>query len=115
MRIRPLHDQVVVECEPLKEELYQGLLHLPHQQRVRHGRVIAVGPGYESYKNGKRTPLSVKIGQRVAFFRENMETLNGKQIANVLYEMSTELGKDIALLPESALFGEIDENTTVTA
>lgn len=116
MRVRPLHDQVLVMCEPLKEEFYEGILvSMPHQQRVRHGRVIAVGPGVKSYRTGKYRPLDVGLGARVAFFRENMETLNGKQIVRAMQDLSDRLGADVALIPESSILGEVDKDTKVSA
>jgi co-chaperonin GroES (HSP10) len=114
MRISPLRDFVLVKCDPIKDEVHNGIIILSHQQRVRHGEVLAVGPGTLT-KKGKLIPSDVKPGQRVAFFRENMETLNGKQLTATMHELSEEYGADVALVPESALFGEIDRDTKVTA
>ena len=114
-RLRPRNDQVVVKCEPLQEELRNGLIILPHQQRVRHVEVVAVGPGYTREKVRGYIPLFVKVGDRVAFFRENMETLNGKQISHSLYDISVQYGADVALLPESAILAVIDKDTVMDA
>lgn len=115
MRIRPLRDMVVVKCEPLEDEKQQGVIVLKQFQRVRHGEVIAVGPGRRHFKTDRLIPMSLKVGQRVAFFRENMETLNGKQISHVLYDLQDEYGgADLAFMPEDAILGEVTEGTRVS-
>jgi co-chaperonin GroES (HSP10) len=115
MRLKPLRDQVVVKCEPLQDETRNGIIILKHQQRIRAGEVLAVGVGHRNWKNGKTVPLAVKVGDRVAFFRENMETLHGKQLKDSIFELSEEHGADIAVLPESSLFGVIEKDTVVDA
>ena len=116
MRIRPLNDQVLVKCEPLEEKNQGGIILLPHQQRVRHGEILAVGPGRWSWDTPKiRIPPDIKPGARVAFFRENMETLNGKKLVRAMQELSEKLGADLALIPESAILGEVDKDTEVSA
>lgn len=115
MRVRPLHDQVLVKCEPLKDELYNGIIHMPHQQRVLHGEVLAVGPGRKNYSTGVPEPLDIRPGARVAFFRENRETLNGKQIVKAMQDLSDRLGVDVAIVPESAILCEVPPGHRVTA
>lgn len=114
MRLRPLGEMVLVKCEPLEDETSTGVLILKHFQRVRHGEVLAVGPGRRHAKTDALIPTVIKPGQRVAFFRENMETLNGKQLSHVLYELGEEFGTDLAFIPESAIFGELDLQTKVS-
>lgn len=68
MNIKPLSDHVVLE--PLKEEqkTKTGIL-LPEtaeQERSEQGTVVAVGPGKKG-KDGKVTPLEVKVGDLVLF------------------------------------------------
>lgn len=90
MPVRPLNDWVVVRCEPIRTER-NGLI-LVHGERVRFGEVIAVGPG-RKYRDKKYiTKPAVRPGERVAFYRETLETQSGKQIARVVQELGNDLG-----------------------
>jgi len=112
MAIRPQRDLILIRCEPF-EEKKGSIIVLAHHQRVRHGEVIAVGPG--RYKEGTdiRVPVGVEVGQRVAFFRENMEHQTGKRINDVLIEMGEELGTDLALIRSSDVLMEVKKGTVV--
>jgi co-chaperonin GroES (HSP10) len=84
--LRPLHDWILVELEPLPEDKV-GLLHVIGSalERVRAGTVVRVGPGMpKSARSPIRVPIDVAVGERVAFYRENFETQQGKQVAHVL-------------------------------
>ena len=82
MTIKPLSDHVLLE--PLKEEqkTKTGIL-LPdtaEQERSEQGTVIAVGPGKKA-KDGKITPLDVKVGDLVLFtkYGPSEVKLDGKE------------------------------------
>lgn len=67
MKIRPLHDRVVVRR--LEEETTsKGGILIPDNAKEKplQGEVLAVGPG-KSMDNGQVRPLSVKIGEKVLF------------------------------------------------
>lgn len=113
MRVRPLHDYVLIRCEPLKEDR-SGIIVLTQFQRVLHGEVLAVGPGRYVGKAKVRTPMALKVGDRVAFFRENMEHKQGQAIEHVLIELSEELGADLALMRERDILGGVGANTEVS-
>lgn len=85
MRLRPLHDWLLVCIDQPKEKL--GSLFVPGGDagRVRTATVIRSGPG----KNG--VPTELGEGDRVAFFRENQETLQGKQIGAILKDLGDRL------------------------
>ena len=81
MTIKPLSDHVLIE--PLKEEqkTKTGIL-LPEtaeQERSEQGTVVAVGPGKKG-KDGKITPLEVKVGDLVLFtkYGPNEVKVDGK-------------------------------------
>jgi len=63
--MRVLQDRLVVRRLPEVE--MKGGIYLPDQARERpaEGEVIAVGPGL--VKDGVRTPVGVKVGERVMF------------------------------------------------
>ena len=65
MKIRPLHDRVLVE--PRKEdEVKKGGIIIPDtaKEKPQEGKVIAVGPGKHD-NNGKLIPVQVKAGDTV--------------------------------------------------
>lgn len=69
-KLRPLHDQIVVErcVEPLKAD--GALIVIPDnaKEKPQEGIVRAVGPG-KVVKGGKRLAMDVKVGDRVLFGR----------------------------------------------
>lgn len=75
--------------EPIPEKI--GSLYTVHGDRVRMGTVLAVGPG--RYTDlGKRIPIGVEKGERIAFFRENLEHQQGKQLLAALQDLGDDLG-----------------------
>ena len=67
MKIKPLGDRVLVERESAEETSSGGII-LPDaaKEKPQIGKVLAVGDGKLS-KDGKRTPLQIKKGDRVYF------------------------------------------------
>ena len=66
-KIRPLHDRVIVERLEEGEQKVGGII-IPDtaKEKPQQGRVIAVGKG-KAEKDGKVTPLDVKVGDTVLF------------------------------------------------
>jgi chaperonin GroES len=81
--IRPLDDRVVVEPLEAEDKTPGGIL-LPDtaKQKPQRGRVLAVGPGKLQEKDGKRSPVDVKVGDEVIYGRYagNEIELNGKDL-----------------------------------
>jgi chaperonin GroES len=67
MKIRPLHDRVLVERLE-EQEVRRGGIIIPDtaREKPQEGRVIAVGNGKVG-DDGKRVPPDVKAGDRVLF------------------------------------------------
>ena len=67
MKIRPLHDRVVVKRVE-EEEKTEGGLYIPDTAKEKpiQGEVIAVGDG-KVLDNGEKRPMAVKEGDRVIF------------------------------------------------
>jgi len=67
INIRPLDDRVVVRPEEAEEKTKGGIV-LPDtaKEKPARGQVIAVGIG-KLLENGKRSPVSVKVGDRVIY------------------------------------------------
>ncbi|MBN2430499.1 MAG: co-chaperone GroES [Acidobacteria bacterium] len=67
MKIRPLHDRVLVKRIEEKEQV-KGAIIIPDtaKEKPQQGEVIAVGNG-KIMDNGERVALDVKVGNKVLF------------------------------------------------
>ena len=67
MKIRPLEDRILVKRVDEKEQK-RGNIIIPDtaKEKPMEGKVIAVGTGKRD-KEGKRTPVDVKVGERILF------------------------------------------------
>ncbi len=67
MKIRPLHDRILVERLEEKEVKKGGII-IPDtaKEKPQEGKVIAVGNGKVT-DEGKKVPLDVKAGDKILF------------------------------------------------
>ena len=67
MKIRPLHDRVIVKRMEEERKTASGIV-IPDSatEKPDQGEVIAVGPGKKD-DNGKTVPMDLKVGDRVLF------------------------------------------------
>ena len=67
MKIRPLHDRILIK-RVAEEESVRGGIIIPDtaKEKPQEGEVIAVGNG-KMLENGQRVPLDVKEGERILF------------------------------------------------
>jgi len=67
MKVRPLHDRILVK-RMQEEERTKGGIVIPDTAKEKpiEGEVVAVGKGRIS-DDGKVTPMDVKVGDRVLF------------------------------------------------
>jgi chaperonin GroES len=67
MKIRPLHDRIIVKRLDEEEKTKGGII-IPDTAKEKpiEGKVIAVGDG-KVKKDGKKVPMEVKKGDRVLF------------------------------------------------
>jgi len=67
MKIRPLHDRVIVKRLEEEEKTKGGII-IPDtaKEKPQEGKVIAVGKGKVN-EDGKVIPLDVKAGDRILF------------------------------------------------
>ncbi|HTO05886.1 MAG TPA: co-chaperone GroES [Myxococcota bacterium] len=67
MKVRPLHDRVLVLRLDGEEKTAGGII-IPDtaKEKPQQGRVVAVGPGKVG-DDGKREPMGVKAGDRILF------------------------------------------------
>ena len=67
MKVRPLHDRLLVKREDESEEKNGGIINPDTaKEKPQRGKVVAVGNGKVT-EEGKRVPLDVKSGDRILF------------------------------------------------
>ncbi len=68
MKIKPLHDRILVKRLEEKKEVKKGGIIIPDtaKEKPQEGEVIAVGPGKVG-EDGKRHPMDVKVGDKILF------------------------------------------------
>lgn len=69
MKIRPLHDRIIVKRIKEEEKTKGGII-IPEtaKEKPSEGEIVAVGKG-KVLENGTVLPLDVKVGNRVLFSR----------------------------------------------
>ena len=67
MKVRPLHDRLIIKRIEEKESVKGGII-IPDtaKEKPQEGEVIAVGNGKKT-EEGKLIPLDVKAGDRILF------------------------------------------------
>lgn len=82
MRIRPLHDRIVVKRIDLQRKTASGIV-IPDSaaEKPDQGEVIAVGEG-KRLDDGSRQPMGLKVGDRVLFGKYAGQTvkLDGEEV-----------------------------------
>lgn len=68
MNLKPLNDRIVVRRESSDDKSAGGII-LPEtaKKKPQRGEILAVGPGKLNKKDGTRTPLQLKVGDKVLF------------------------------------------------
>ncbi len=88
------NDCILVRLDPIPEKV--GSIVVPDSSQaatnIRTGTVLRTGPGRWSKNGKKRIPVAVSTGDKVAFFRANLEHLQGKQITQLLQEIDKHVG-----------------------
>jgi len=66
MKVKPLHDKVVVKPLAAEQKTASGIV-IPDtaKEKPAQGEIVAVGPG--KVKDGKTIPMQVKVGDRVLY------------------------------------------------
>jgi chaperonin GroES len=99
MKLRPLHDRVLVRRVDAEGKTTGGII-IPDsaQEKPAEGEIVAVGPGARDEK-GAMVPLHVKPGDRILF---------GKWSGS---EIKLD-GKDLLIMAETDILGVIDSPTS---
>ena len=95
MKIRPLHDRVLVRRIEQDQKTAGGII-IPDtaQEKPQEGEVVAAGPGARG-EDGKLPPLDVKAGDRIMF---------GKWSGS---EVKVD-GEELLIMKESDIMGVIE-------
>lgn len=82
MKVKPLHDRILVKRLEEKEIKKGGII-IPDtaKEKPQEGEVIAVGPG-KIGDDGKRQPMDVKAGDKILFgkYSGSEVKLNGEEL-----------------------------------
>ena len=75
MKIRPLHDRVIVKRLDTERKTSSGIV-IPDNvaEKPDQGEVMAIGPGKRD-DNGKLIPVDLKVGDRVLFGKYSGQTV----------------------------------------
>lgn len=95
MKIRPLHDRVVVRRLEEETKTAGGIV-LPDSaaEKPSQGEVLAVGPG-KQLDNGETRALGVQVGDKVVFGQYGGSTVKVE-------------GEELLILAESEIFGVLE-------
>ena len=80
MRVRPLHDRILVRRLEEGEQTIGGII-IPDtaREKPQQGEILAVGNG-KLNDQGRRVPLEVKVGDRILFDKYSQEiALEGEE------------------------------------
>ncbi|MDR2788310.1 MAG: co-chaperone GroES [Candidatus Accumulibacter sp.] len=75
MKIRPLHDRVIVKRLEEERKTVSGIV-IPDNatEKPDQGKILAVGPGKRD-ENGKHVAMDVKVDDRVLFGKYSGQTV----------------------------------------
>ena len=78
MKLRPLHDRVIVKRLEEERKTASGIV-IPDTaaEKPEQGEILAVGKGKKD-DNGKLIPIDVKVGDRVLFGKYSGQTVRVK-------------------------------------
>jgi chaperonin GroES len=95
MKIRPLHDRVVIRREEQESKTAGGIV-LPGSaaEKPSQGEVIAVGNG-QITESGEVRPLDVKVGDKVLFGQYSGSTVKVD-------------GEELLIMKESEILGVLE-------
>ena len=96
MKIRPLHDRVIVKRLEEERKTASGIV-IPDTaaEKPDRGEVLAVGTG-KILENGKVLPLAVKVGDRVLFGKYSGQAVKVH-------------GEEVLVMREEDIMGVVEE------
>ena len=97
MKLRPLHDRVVIRRSEEEKKTAGGIV-LPGSaaEKANHGVIVAAGPG-KTLENGDVRALAVKVGDKVVF---------GPYSGNNTIKVD---GEDLLVMSESEILAVVED------
>ena len=91
MKVRPLHDRILLKRIEQKEQRKGGII-IPDtaKEKPMEGKVIAVGSG--RLEKGERIPLEIKVGDRVLFGKYAGTEIKIEDVEHVILREDEVLG-----------------------
>jgi chaperonin GroES len=95
MKIRPLHDRIIVKRLEEEKKTASGIV-IPDTaaEKPDQGEVVAIGTG-KTTEDGKVLPLSVKVGDRILFGKYSGQTVKVE-------------GEELLVMKEEDVMGVLD-------
>ena len=92
MKFKPLNDRILVKRTEEKEQVKGGII-IPDsaKEKPMEGKVIAVGAG-KVEKDGGRTPMEVKVGDKVLFGKYSGTEIKLNDVEHVILREDEVLG-----------------------
>ena len=92
MKVNPLYDRILVKRVEEKEQRRGGII-IPDsaKEKPMEGKVIAVGSGRVE-KDGKKSPLEVKVGDKVLFGKYAGTEIKIEDVEHVILREEEVLG-----------------------
>ena len=92
MKVKPLHDRILVKRVEEKEMVKGGII-IPDtaKEKPQEGTVIAVGAG-KLDETGKRIPMEVKAGDKVLFGKYSGNEIKIDDVEHVILREDDVLG-----------------------
>jgi len=92
MKVKPLHDRIIVKRDEEKETKKGGII-IPDsaKEKPQEGTVIAVGAG-KLDDDGKRIPMEVKAGDKVLFGKYSGNEIKIDDVDHVILREDDILG-----------------------
>jgi len=92
MKVKPLHDRILIKRVEEKETVKGGII-IPDsaKEKPQEGTVIAVGAG-KLDDDGKRIPLEVKAGDKVLFGKYSGNEIKIDDVEHVILREDDILG-----------------------
>ena len=92
MKVKPLHDRILVKRIDPKEEVKGGII-IPDtaKEKPMEGKVIAVGAGRLD-ENGKRVQMDVKVGDRILVGKYSGTEIKIEDIEHIILREEEVLG-----------------------
>ncbi len=92
MKFKPLNDRILVKRTEEKEQVKGGII-IPDsaKEKPMEGKVIAVGAG-KVEKEGGRTPMEVKVGDKVLFGKYSGTEIKLNDVEHVILREDEVLG-----------------------